>query len=165
MEWWCIHLTYWPNIGAFGPSVPQPPNLTFLRKLQYTSARTHVAHATLQRMQPNIVGTQLFCRQQQCTHFVVVHAFFSSVRILQQRTHFVVVHAFCSSARIVQLRTQARGKRKYILPLHNGMVEHALTYWPNVGPSLPKPPNLTSLWKLLYSRILLQLPQSMYFQT
>ena len=28
-------LTYWPNVGAFGPSVPQPPNLTSLRKLQY----------------------------------------------------------------------------------------------------------------------------------
>jgi len=29
-------LIYWPNDGAFGPSVPQPPNLTFLWKLQYT---------------------------------------------------------------------------------------------------------------------------------
>ena len=28
-----------------GPSLPQPPNLTSLRKLQYTSARTNV-HAT-----------------------------------------------------------------------------------------------------------------------
>ena len=36
-------------------------------------------------------------------------------------------------------------KPHYILPLPNGMVAHALTYWPNVGPSLPQPPNLTSL--------------------
>ena len=21
-------ITYWPNVGAFGPSVPQPPNLS-----------------------------------------------------------------------------------------------------------------------------------------
>ena len=34
-------LTYWPNVGPFGPSLPQPPNLTSLRKLQYTSARTN----------------------------------------------------------------------------------------------------------------------------
>ena len=28
-------LTYWPNnVGFFGPSVPQPPNLTSLRMLQ-----------------------------------------------------------------------------------------------------------------------------------
>ena len=32
-------LTYWPNVRAFGPSVPQPPNLTSITKLQYTSAR------------------------------------------------------------------------------------------------------------------------------
>ena len=25
-----------PNVGAFGPSVPQPPNLTYLKKLQCT---------------------------------------------------------------------------------------------------------------------------------
>ena len=42
-------------------------------------------------------------------------------------------------------------KPHYILPLPNGMVAHALSYWPNVGafgPSLPQPPNLTSLRKL-----------------
>ena len=38
-------LTYWPNVGAFDPSVPQPPNLTSLRKLKYNSARTNVLHA------------------------------------------------------------------------------------------------------------------------
>ena len=40
-------LTYWPNVGPFGPSLPQPPNLTSLRKLQYTSARTNVTHASI----------------------------------------------------------------------------------------------------------------------
>ena len=40
-------LTYWPNVGPFGPSLPQPPNLTSLRKLQYTSARTNVMHASI----------------------------------------------------------------------------------------------------------------------
>ena len=25
-----------PNVGAFGPSVPQPPNLTYLKKLRCT---------------------------------------------------------------------------------------------------------------------------------
>ena len=42
-------------------------------------------------------------------------------------------------------------KSQYILPLPNGMVAHAQTYWPNVGPfgpSLPQPPNLTSIRKL-----------------
>ena len=61
---------------------------------------------------------------------------------------------------------------------HNLSIEaHALTCLPNVrpfGPSLPQPPNLTSLWKLLYSRILLQLfegvggggfPSNMYTRT
>ena len=37
-------LTYWPNVG---PSLPQPPNLTSLRKLKYTSARTNVTHASI----------------------------------------------------------------------------------------------------------------------
>ena len=37
-------LIYWPNVG---PSLPQPPNLTSLRKLQYTSARTNVMHASI----------------------------------------------------------------------------------------------------------------------
>ena len=40
-------LMYWPNVGPFGPSLPQPPNLTSLRKLQYTSARTNVTHASI----------------------------------------------------------------------------------------------------------------------
>ena len=40
-------LTYWPNVGPFGPSLPQPPNLTSLRKLQYTSARTNVTHTSI----------------------------------------------------------------------------------------------------------------------
>ena len=40
-------LTYWPNVGPFGPSLPQPPNLTSLRKLQYTSARTNMTHASI----------------------------------------------------------------------------------------------------------------------
>ena len=34
------------NVGAFDPSVPQPPNLTSLRNLQHTSAGTYLAHAT-----------------------------------------------------------------------------------------------------------------------
>ena len=34
------------------------------------------------------------------------------------------------------------------------MVAHALMYWPNVGPSLPQPPNLTSLRKLQYLNVL-----------
>ena len=40
-------LKYWPNVGPFRPSLPQPPNLTSLRKLQYTSARTNVTHASI----------------------------------------------------------------------------------------------------------------------
>ena len=38
-------LTYWPNVGAFGPSddLTYPP----LWKLQYTSACTNVTHATI----------------------------------------------------------------------------------------------------------------------
>ena len=42
-------------------------------------------------------------------------------------------------------------KPKYILSLPNRMVAHALVYWPNVGPSLPQSPNLTSLRKLQYT--------------
>ena len=34
-------------VGPFGPLLPQPPNLTSLRKLQYTSARTNVTHASI----------------------------------------------------------------------------------------------------------------------
>ena len=45
-------------------------------------------------------------------------------------------------------------KSHYILPLPNEMVAHALTYWPNVGPSLPQPPNLTSLRKSQYTSAL-----------
>ena len=44
-------------------------------------------------------------------------------------------------------------KLHYILPLLNGMVAHALTYWTNVGPfgpSLPQPPNLTSKEVTIY---------------
>ena len=38
-------LTYWPNVGAFGPSddLTYPP----LWKLQYTIARTNVTHASI----------------------------------------------------------------------------------------------------------------------
>ena len=39
-------LMYCYNVGTFGPSLPQPPYLTSLRELQYTSARTNVMHAT-----------------------------------------------------------------------------------------------------------------------
>ena len=46
-EWWRTHSMYWPNVGPFGPSLPQPPNLTSLRKLQYTNARTNVPHASI----------------------------------------------------------------------------------------------------------------------
>ena len=56
-------LTYWPNVGAFGSSVPQPHNQTSLRKLQDTSAYTSIAHTTggarnLKKkcMQPKIVA-------------------------------------------------------------------------------------------------------------
>ena len=39
-------LTYWPNVGPFGPSLPQPPNPSSLRKLQYTRTRSNVTHAS-----------------------------------------------------------------------------------------------------------------------
>ena len=50
VSWQYTHaLTYWPNVGPFGPSLPQPPSLTSLRKLQYTSARnlSVVVHALM----------------------------------------------------------------------------------------------------------------------
>ena len=34
-EWWHTHSNVLAYVRAFGPSVPQPLNLTFLRKLQY----------------------------------------------------------------------------------------------------------------------------------
>ena len=37
----------WKSVGPIGPSLPQPPYLTSLRKLQYTSTRTNVAHASI----------------------------------------------------------------------------------------------------------------------
>ena len=45
-------------------------------------------------------------------------------------------------------------KTIHIIPLPNGKVAHALTYWPNVGAfanSVPKPPNKTPLRNLQYT--------------
>ena len=62
-------LTCLPNAGAFGPSVPQPPNLTSLWKLQYSvdivySKRTLLKGGgspvnPLVPQSPNIVSSQM----------------------------------------------------------------------------------------------------------
>ena len=79
-------LTYWPNVGAFGPLGPSHLTYPPLWKLQYTSAHTNVMHKSM--VAPNL-----------------------------------------------------------------SIVAHTLTCLPNVGafgPSVPQPPNLTSIWKLQY---------------
>ena len=40
-------LTYWPNVGAFGPSGPSHLTYPPLWKLQYTSKHPNVTHASI----------------------------------------------------------------------------------------------------------------------